>query len=107
MFSLNFGNNRSPFVLMSRTVLSLLCSDPNSYFVLRALAARKMLRERKVRCRRAAREPAIHAHRSKDQRSNSQTADLAAIRYKATNGSYWLSEIASNPRAAIVGASLI
>jgi hypothetical protein len=58
-----------------RTAASPLGAQPvNSYFVLRALAAREMPHEREVQCRRAAGEPAIHADRSKHQRSNSQTA---------------------------------
>jgi len=48
----------------------------NSVFLLRALAAREMLRQRKIRCCRAAEKPAIRAECSKDQRSNSQTADM-------------------------------
>jgi hypothetical protein len=39
-----------------------------------------MLRERKIWYRRAAEEPVIHADRSELQRSNSQTADKAALR---------------------------
>ena len=52
----------------------------NSYFMLRALAAREMPHERKALYPRAAREPVIHADRSMDQRSNSYTADKAALR---------------------------
>ena len=51
----------------------------NSVFLLRAHAACNMLRQRKIRCCRAAGKPAIRADCSKDQRSNSQTADFAAI----------------------------
>ena len=47
--------------------------------VLRALAACEMLHEREIRCRSAAARPAIHADRSKDQWSNSQIADFAAV----------------------------
>lgn len=49
-------------------------------FGLRALAARKMLRERKICCRHAAEEPVIHADSSEDQRSNSQDADCEYLR---------------------------
>jgi len=52
----------------------------NSIFLLRALAAWEMLHERKIQCRSAAGKPAIHAYRSKDQRSNSQVADEAVIK---------------------------
>ena len=38
-----------------------------------------MLRQRKIRCCRAAEEPAIRAECSKDQRLNSQIADKAAV----------------------------
>jgi hypothetical protein len=47
----------------------------NLVFSLHALAAWKMLRQRKIRCCRAAGKPAIRAECSRDQRSNSQTAD--------------------------------
>ena len=47
----------------------------NPYFMLRALAAMEMPREGENTCRRAAGEPAIHADRSEDRRSNSQFAD--------------------------------
>ena len=46
----------------------------NSYSVQLALAALEMLHERKTPCRRAAREAATHAARSKDRASNSQFA---------------------------------
>ena len=48
----------------------------NSVFLLRALAAWKTLRQRKIQCCRAAGIPAIRAECSKDQRLNSQTAGL-------------------------------
>jgi len=44
-----------------------------------------MLRERKIWYRRAAEEPVIHADRSEDQRSNSQTADKIDLSIDATN----------------------
>ncbi len=47
----------------------------NLVFSLHALAAWKMLHQSKIRCCRAAGEPAIRAECSRDQRSNSQTAD--------------------------------
>jgi hypothetical protein len=53
----------------------------NWIVALLALAAREMPHEREISCRRAAGEPAIHADRSEDQRSNSQSADYAAIPY--------------------------
>jgi hypothetical protein len=46
----------------------------NSVFLLRALAAWKMLRQRKTGCCRVAGKQDIHAECSKDQRSNSQAA---------------------------------
>ena len=51
----------------------------NSVFLLRALAAWKMLRQRRIRFCRAAVKPAIRAECSKDQRSNSHNADGVAI----------------------------
>ena len=54
----------------------------NSIFLLRALAAMEMPRERENTCRRAAGEPAIHADRSKDQRSNSQVAERLCENYR-------------------------
>jgi hypothetical protein len=48
----------------------------NSVFMLRALAAWKMLRQRKIQCCRAVGKPAIRAECSKGQGSNSQTARL-------------------------------
>ena len=42
----------------------------NSVFLLRALAAWKMLRQQKIRCYHAAGKPAIGAECSEDQRSN-------------------------------------
>ena len=45
------------------------------YFVLRALAAVEMPRERENTCRRAAGELAIHADRSEGQPSDLQFAD--------------------------------
>ena len=51
----------------------------NSVFSLHALAAWKMLRQRKIRCCRAAEKPAIRAACSKDQRSNSRNAGQNAL----------------------------
>ena len=56
----------------------------NSVFSLHALAAWKMLRQRKIRCCRAAEKPAIRAECSKDQGSNSQTADKADLSLSRT-----------------------
>jgi hypothetical protein len=53
----------------------------SSIFLLRALVAWEMLHERKIQCRSAARRPAIHAYRSKNQRSNSQVADTAVPKF--------------------------
>ena len=60
----------------------------NSVFSLHALAAWKMLQQRKIQCCRAAEKPAIRAECSKDQRLNSQTADKVAIGLVRLNGSY-------------------
>ncbi|WP_152594059.1 hypothetical protein [Thalassobacter stenotrophicus] len=61
----------------------------NSVFPLHALAAWKMLRQRKIRCGRTAGKPAIRAECSKDQRSNShQTADKALFRCRYANGRF-------------------
>lgn len=58
----------------------------NSYFALRALAARVMPRGCKFRCRRAAGEPAIYADRSEDRQPNSQFADQVAVQLHDANG---------------------
>lgn len=56
--------------------------------LLRALAARKMPRERKIQCRRAAGEPAIHAGRSDDQRSNSHFANFSDLNGTRSNSRF-------------------
>ncbi|AXI49293.1 hypothetical protein C1J03_24625 (plasmid) [Sulfitobacter sp. SK012] len=71
----------------------------NSVFSLHALAAWKMLRQRKIRCCRAAEKPAIRAACSKDQRSNSRNAGQNALSLQiasmsgsancSTNGGFW------------------
>ena len=55
-------------------------------FSLHALAAKKMLRQRKIRCCRAAGRPAIHVECSRDQGSNSQTARLCCRSGQITQG---------------------
>jgi hypothetical protein len=52
----------------------------NSIFSLRALAAQKLRREQKVRCRLAAGDAAIRAGRSIDQKPNLHIADFPAVR---------------------------
>lgn len=69
----------------------------NSVFLLRALAAWKMLRQQKIRCCHAAGKPAIGAECSEDQRLNSQSADKAPFRCGCTNGGF--QKIALNARA--------
>jgi hypothetical protein len=51
----------------------------NSVFSLHALAARKILRQRKIRCCRAAGKPDIRAERSIDQWPNLQTAGQTGL----------------------------
>ena len=60
--------------------------SPN--FPLHALAAWKMLRQRRNWCYRAARKPTIRAECSKDQRSNSRNADPSDFRCEFSNGCY-------------------
>ncbi|NND20342.1 MAG: hypothetical protein HKN98_17370 [Silicimonas sp.] len=47
----------------------------NSIFSLHALAARKLLQQRKFLCRCAARKPVIHANRSQNETTKDQVAD--------------------------------
>jgi len=60
----------------------------NSVFLLRALAAWKMLSQRKIWYCLAAGKPAVRAECSKDQRSNTQSADNAVVRQWRFNGSF-------------------
>jgi hypothetical protein len=60
--------------LEKQLALTGASTDVNSVFSLHALTAIKMLRQRKIRCCRAAGKPAIRAERSIDQWPNLQTA---------------------------------
>jgi len=78
----DIGASRSKQLLRAHCV--------NSVFSLHALAARKILRQRKIRCCRAAGKPAIRAERSIDQWPNLQTADLPDLRNCFSNGRCFL-----------------
>jgi hypothetical protein len=69
----------------------------SSVFLLRALAAWKMLRQCKIWCCRAAGKPAIHAECSKDQRSNSQIADKADFGKCDTKSAFGSSRSTNGP----------
>lgn len=62
--------------------------------MLRALAARKLLQQRKFLRHRAVGKPVIHACRSGNDRPKDQVADYSAIQMDLWNdGSVWLADI--------------